>query len=124
MNGLNFENIYYEEALEYSQIFSRTKEDGYYKIDLPRKADQIQIQENNTIIALLTSLHHRITQLENRVFKIEHILIGANQLKDWNQTIDNLNKDLSKLSTRGIVRRRLPPSYSFLIYQQAQPNAK
>lgn len=43
MNSLKFENNYYKKALDYSQKFTRTKEDGYYKVNLPGKSDQIQI---------------------------------------------------------------------------------
>lgn len=42
MNGIEFENYYYEEALEYIQKYSKTKEDGYYKVELIGRSDQIQ----------------------------------------------------------------------------------
>lgn len=44
MNKIQFENTYYDEALDYTKQYSKTKEDGYYKVDLTRKSDQIQTQ--------------------------------------------------------------------------------
>lgn len=71
MNNLKFENTHYEEALKYTQRYSKKQEDGYYKLDLPGKIDQIQTQQNNIIIALLTFLHYRLTVLENKLLTIE-----------------------------------------------------
>lgn len=42
MNKLKFENSYYEEALDYTQQYSKTKDDGYYMVDLTGKSDQEQ----------------------------------------------------------------------------------
>lgn len=39
MNYLKYKNSYYEEALEFSQQFSKTKEDDYYKVELISKSD-------------------------------------------------------------------------------------
>lgn len=44
MNNVKFENNYYEESLDYAQKYIKTKEDGYYKVDLSGKSDQIQTQ--------------------------------------------------------------------------------
>lgn len=74
MIRLKFENTYYEETLEYSQTFTKTKEDRYYKVDVTGKSYKILIQQKNTIIALLTSLHHRVTLVENKLLTIEQNL--------------------------------------------------
>lgn len=53
MNNIKFQNNYYEEALDYVQKYTKFKENGYYKVDLIGKSDQIQMQQNNMIITLL-----------------------------------------------------------------------
>lgn len=53
------------------------------KVDLTEKNDQIQTQQNNTIIALLMSLHHRITLVKNKIINIERILTGVDKTQNW-----------------------------------------
>lgn len=83
---------------------------------MPGKSDQIHAQQNNTIIVLLTSLHYRLTVLENRLLSTEQQVQGANGSIDWKEALENINKDLSKLSTGNIVARQQPKTYSFLTY--------
>lgn len=99
MNKLDFENTYYEEPLDLSKRFSKTKENGYCNLEVTENRDQILIQQNNTIIALLASLHHRLTLLENKLLQVETQIQKTTQATKWKESIDNLTKDLSKLST-------------------------
>lgn len=78
----------------------------YYKVDLIGKIDQVQTQQNNVIIALLTSLHYRLTLIENKLLTLEQQI---------------LNKDLNKLFTGTLVTlvpRRKSNTCSFLTYSQ------
>lgn len=119
MNNLKFENAHYEKALEYTQKYSKNKEDDYYKIDLPDKSDQIWTQQNNTIHALLTYLYYRITLLENKLLKIEQLLINTSASQSSKEALENLNKDLNKLSIEHVVSKRQLETYSFLIYPES-----
>lgn len=119
MNKLKFENTYYKEALDYSQQFTKIKKDGYYKVDLLDKIDRVETQQNNTIIALLTSIHYKLTILENKLLSIEQNLSETTSNQNWKEALENFNKDLNKLSTEHIVSQRQPKTYSFLTYQEA-----
>lgn len=78
MNPIKYENTHYDEAEKHSQKYSKTKEDECYKINLTGKNDQIQTQQNNIIIALLTSLHYRLTVIENKLLILEQQISGTN----------------------------------------------
>lgn len=118
MNKLKFENTYYDEVLYYAKQYSKTREDGYYKIDLNKKSDQIHSQENNTILALLASLHHRLTLIETKLITLEQQIQGSTS-QDWKTSLEILTKDIQKLSIDSPIKKA-PSIYSFLTYNQNQ----
>lgn len=117
MNKLQFRNTHYEEAIEFSQQFAKSKETGYSNVSLVNQGDQVLVQQNNTILALLTSLHYRLTVLETQLLTLENHIYKDTHTSNLKETLESINKDLSKLSLGKTVIRQQPTTYKFLTYK-------
>lgn len=72
MIELIYKNAEYLAAVSYSSNYSgaEKEKEGYLEPKTPSKTKKLSTQQNNTIIALFSSLHFRLARIEKIIDKI------------------------------------------------------
>ena len=92
-------DLEYIKAVSYSNLFSTPeytnsehyRGEGFHLTNPSALSDKIIISQNNTIIALLVSLHQKINKLENLSKEKQKVQIDIDNITDQFKNI-NLNK--------------------------------